>query len=202
MRLPVLLLSLAMTAAAAEIPQGTHVLLRLVNSIDTRTAREGDYVYMRTASPIVANGQILVPADSYVQGVVSKVTRSGKVRGRAELGVRIETLTLAGGETIQVTPHPVSVDAEGTGQRVNPSSEHEIQQGKDTGKDAATIATTGGAGAALGGLTDRSWTGAGIGAGAGAAVGTAIVLLTRGHEVVLRTGSTMDVVFERAVPIP
>ena len=94
------------------------------------------------------------------------------------------------------------MDAEGTGQRVNPSSEHEIQQGKDTGKDAATIATTGGAGAALGGLTDRSWTGAGIGAGAGAAVGTAIVLLTRGHEVVLRTGSTMDVVFERAVPIP
>ena len=90
MRLPVLLLSLAMTAAAAEIPQGTHVLLRLVNSIDTRTAREGDYVYMRTSSPIVANGQILVPADSYVQGVVSKVTRSGKVRGRAELGVRIE----------------------------------------------------------------------------------------------------------------
>ncbi|HTX39650.1 MAG TPA: hypothetical protein VME43_31755 [Bryobacteraceae bacterium] len=202
MHLPALLLSLALTAAAAEIPEGTHVLLRMVNSINTRTAREGDYVYLRTASPIVDNGQIVVPTESYVQGVVSKTVRSGKVKGRAELALRIETLTLASGQTIHVAPHPVSVDAEGTGQRVNPGDEHEIEQGKDTGKDAATVGTLGGAGAALGGLTDRSWTGAGIGAGAGAAVGTAIVLLTRGHEVVLHTGTTLDVVFARAIPIP
>jgi hypothetical protein len=202
MRLPVLLLSIALPAAAAEIPEGSHALLRLVNSISTRTAKEGDYVYMKTATPIVDGGQIVVPAESYVQGIVTKSTRSGKVKGRAALTIRIETLTMVSGQVIHVAPHPVSVDSEGTGQHVEPGKEHEIQQGPDTGKDAARIGELGGAGAAIGGITDRSWTGAGIGAGAGAAVGTAIVLLTRGHEVELRQGSTMDVVFERAIPIP
>ena len=201
MRLPVLLL-LAFAASAAEIPQNTHTLMRMVNSISTRTAREGDYVYLKTSTPIVAEGQVVVPAETYVQGVVSKTVRPGKVKGRAELAIRIETLTFASGQVIHIAPHPVSVDSEGTGQRVNPDKEHEIEQGKDTGRDAARIGELSGAGAAIGGIGDRSWSGAGIGAGAGAAVGTAVVLLTRGHEVELRPGSTMDVVFERAVPIP
>ena len=35
----------------------------------------------------------------------------------------------------------------------------------------------------------------------GAAVGLATVLLSRGKEVELRQGSTIDVVFDRAVPV-
>jgi len=189
-------------AAAAEIPQGTHTLLRLINSVSTRTAKEGDYVYMRTATPIVADGQVVVPAESYVQGVVTKSIRSGKVKGRAQLAIRIDTLTMASGQVIHIAPQPVSVDSEGTGQHVNAAKEHEIEQGNDKEKDAARVGEFGGAGAAIGGLTERSWSGAGIGAGIGAGVGTAIVLLTRGREVDLRPGSTMDVVFERAVPVP
>jgi hypothetical protein len=202
MRLPVLLLSIALPAAAAEIPQGAHALLRMVNSISTRTARDGDYVYLKTATPIAADGQIVVPAESYVQGVVTRSIRSGRVKGRAELTIRIETLTLASGQVIRIAPHPASVDSEGTGQHVDPDKEHEIQQGSDVGRDAARTGTLGGVGAALGGITDRSWTGAGIGAGAGAGVGTVIMLLTRGREVELRPGSTMDVIFDRAIPIP
>jgi hypothetical protein len=43
--------------------------------------------------------------------------------------------------------------------------------------------------------------GAGIGAGAGAAVGLATVLLTRGREVELRQGTSLDVVFDRPVAL-
>jgi type IV secretion system protein VirB10 len=173
----------------------------MVNSISTRTAREGDYVYLKTATPIVADGQIVVPAESYVQGVVAKTVRSGRVKGRAELAIRIETLTLASGQVVRIAPHPASVDSEGTGQQVE-NKEGEIQQGGDKGKDAARVATLGGTGAAIGGLATRTWTGAGIGAGAGGAVGLATVLLTRGREVELRPGSTMDVIFDRAIPVP
>ena len=56
MRLTILALLLAAATFAAEIPKGSHALLRMVNSVTTRTAREGDYVYLRTATPIVANG--------------------------------------------------------------------------------------------------------------------------------------------------
>jgi len=43
--------------------------------------------------------------------------------------------------------------------------------------------------------------GAGIGAGAGTVVGLAAALLTRGNEVELHQGSTLDVVFDRDVVI-
>jgi type IV secretion system protein VirB10 len=193
-------LFLAIALHAAEIPRGSHALLRMMNSISTRTAREGDYVYMRTATPIVSNGQIVVPADSYVQGVVTSSKRSGRVKGRAELAIRIENLTLPDGKVVKVAPHLASVDSEGTEQKV--TREGAVEQGGSKDADAARIASLGGAGAAIGGIADRSWKGAGIGAGIGGGVGTAVVLLTRGREVELKQGSTVDVIFPRAVPVP
>lgn len=185
--------------SAAEIPQGAHCLLRLVNSISTRTASEGDYVYMKTATPIVADGQIVVPEGSYVQGVVSQTKRSGRVQGRASLAIRIETLTLPSGKVVKINPHLRSVDSEGTEQKVD--KEGAVNQGGTKEADAARIATTAGTGTAIGAIVDRSVKGAGIGAGAGGAVGLATVLLGRGKEVELHQGSTVDVTFARAVPI-
>lgn len=193
-------LSLALGLSAAEIPQGTHVLLRMVNSVSTRTAKEGDRIYLRTASPILINGQMLVPVDSYVEGSVSRSMRSGRIKGRAELGVRIETILLPGGKNIRVSPKLASVDADGTGQKVE-GGENAVKQGGTREQDVVQTARLAGAGAAIGGIADRSWTGAGIGAGAGTAAGLATALLTRGKEVELRQGSTFDVVFDRAVTV-
>lgn len=193
-------LALASATLAQEIPQGAHVLLRMENSISTRTAQEGDYVYLRTASPVAVPGGIVLPVGSYVQGVVSASKRSGKVKGRAELAIRLETVTLSSGQSYKFAPHLSSVDAGDTGQKVV-GKENAIEQSPDTAKDAGRIAILAGSGAALGGLTDRGWKGAGIGAGAGAAVGLATVLLTRGHEVDLRQGTTLDVVFDRPVAL-
>jgi hypothetical protein len=200
MRLAILALTIPTLSIGAEIPQGSHALLRLVNSVSTRTAREGDYVYLRTATPIVVDGHILVPVDSYVQGVVSHSQRSGRVTGRAELGLRIDTLTLPSGKVIKVAPHLSSVDSEGTEQKVD-TREGAVQQGGSKGADLERVAGMSGKGAAIGGIADRSWSGAGIGGGAGGAVGLAAVLLTRGREVELRQGSTIDVIFERPVTV-
>ena len=199
MRAGLLILAIPLLLAAAEIPQGSHLALRLVTEVTTRTAKEGDYVYMQTASPIVSSGHIVVPVGSYVQGVVSHTRRSGRVSGRAELGIRIDNLTLPSGAVIQINPSLASVDSGGSDQKTG--DEHVVKQGGNKGQDAARVAELSGTGAAIGGLTDRSWKGAGIGAGAGAGVGLATVLLTRGREVDLRRGSTVDVVFERAVPV-
>ena len=200
MRLIVTPLLLALALPATEIPKGSHTLLRLVNSVSTRTAREGDYIYMTTATPIVADSAVVVPVGSYVTGVVTHAKRSGRVTGTAELSIRIETLTLTSGKVIKMTPTLASVDSEGTDQKVV-GKENEVKQGASKGIDAERIATTGGMGAAIGGLADRSWRGAGIGAGAGAGLGLATVLLTRGREVDLKQGTTIDVIFDRAVPV-
>ena len=187
-------------STAAEIPQGAHVLLRMENSINTRTAQEGDYVYLRTASPIAVDGRIAVPEGSYVQGVVVQSKRGGRVKGRAQLGIRLETLTLAGGKILKFSPHLASAEDEENGQRVT-AKENVIETGPNTAKDAERIAIMAGSGAALGGLTDRGWAGAGIGAGIGSGVGLATVLLTRGKDAQLRKGSTLDVVFDRPVAL-
>jgi len=191
-------LVLAAAATAAEIPRGAHVLLRMVNSINTRTAQEGDYVYLRTSTPISVDGNIVAPVDSYVQGVVAQSKRSGRVSGRAWLSIRLENLTLASGKVFKFSPHLSSVDSNDSGQKVD---ENAIKQGSTHGEDAKQIAILAGSGAAIGGFADRSWKGAGIGAGIGSGVGVATVLLTRGKEVDLRQGTTLDVVFDRPVAL-
>jgi type IV secretion system protein VirB10 len=187
-------------AIAAEIPQGTHVLLRMENSLNTRTAQEGDYVYLQAAVPIANAGAIAVPAGSYVQGVVTEAKRSGRVKGRAQLAIRLETLTLATGKVYRFAPHLSAVDSGDSGQKVV-GAENAVEQAPGKGQDAERIAILAGSGAGIGGIADRSWKGAGIGAGLGSAVGLATVLLTRGKEVELRQGSTLDVVFDRPVSL-
>jgi len=200
MRTAIAILCFSLVAGAAEIPAGTHVALQLVNTVDTRTAQVGDYVYLRTASPIAAGGQIIVPVGSSVQATVSRAHRSGRVSGRAELAIRIETLTLPDGKQIRINPHLGSVDSGGSAQKVD-AKEGDIKQGPGHDADAVRVATTAGTGAAIGGLAEQSWSGAGIGGAAGAGAGLALVLLTRGKEVELREGTTVDVVFDRAVPL-
>src|SRR6202046_5011183 len=167
--------------AAAEIPPGAHVLLRRENSVNTRTAQDGDYVYLRTAVPIAVAGEIAVPAGSYVQGVVTEAKHSGRVKGRAQLAIRLETLTLASGKVYKFAPHLSAVDSGETGQKVV-GGENTVEQAPGKGQDSERIAILAGSGASIGGIADRSWRGAGIGAGVGSAVGLDTGLLPRGHR--------------------
>ena len=200
MRYSVLLVCLGTAWAATDIPQGAHVGLRMVNSVSTRTAKEGDYVYMTTATPIAVGGRILVPVGSYVQGIVTHSVRSGRVKGRAELGIRIESMTLASGATVQIAPHLQSLDSAGSEQKVD-TKENDIKQGGTKERDAARVATLGATGAAVGGFTTDSWRGAGIGGGIGAGAGLVTVMITRGKEVELHQGSMIDVVFDKPVAV-
>ncbi len=199
MRLSALLL-VAVSAVAAEIPQGAHVMLRMENSISTRTAQDGDYVYLRTGTPISVAGNIILPVGSYVQGVVTNAKRSGRVKGRAELAIRLETITLPTGSVYKFSPKLASVDSGARDQKVV-GNENSVQEGSTHGQDAARIAILAGSGGALGAIVDRGARGAGIGAGAGAAIGLATVLLTRGREVELRQGTALDVTFDRPVAL-
>jgi type IV secretion system protein VirB10 len=175
-------------------------MLRMENSITTRTAKDGDYVYLRTGTPISVAGNIILPVGSYVQGVVTNAKRSGRVKGRAELAIRLETITLPTGSVYKFSPKLASVDS-GTGDQKVVGKENSVEEGSTHGQDAARIAILAGSGAALGAVVDRSVWGAGIGAGAGTAVGLATVLLTRGREVELRQGTSLDVVFDRPVAL-
>jgi hypothetical protein len=190
----------SLSFGAGEIPAGSHLLLRMLNSVNTKTAQDGDYVYLRTATPVVFDNKIIVPAGSYVQGVVSHAKQSGRIKGRAELGIRLDSLTLPEGKVYHIAPRLASVASGDTAQKVD-RRENEVTQGGTKEEDAGRIAILAGSGAGIGGLAGQSFKGAGIGAGIGTGVGLATVLLTRGKEVQLRPGATLDVVFDRPVTL-
>ncbi|MEP6961454.1 MAG: hypothetical protein ABI995_05225 [Acidobacteriota bacterium] len=199
-------LLLVPAAFAADIPNGAHVLLRIQNSINSRTAQVGDYVYMQTATPVSDGTGIVVPQGSHVQGVVAMVERAGKVKGRAQLAIRLEMLTMPSGKQYKFQPRVASLEGNENGQRII-DREGTVKQGSSVGHDVAQVAILAGSGAALGSMVSRVsggggvLKGAGIGAGAGTAVGLAQALFTRGRDVELRQGSSLDVVFDQPVEL-
>lgn len=183
-------------AAKIQVPAGTHIPLVLHNGISTRTARPGDPIYLETLFPIMVDGHVVIPAGSYMSGEITEAKRPGRVKGRAELMVRLNTLILPNAYMVNLNASPSGA---ATGGNETMDSEGKIKGDSDKLGDAATIAKTTAAGAGIGGLAARTPAGAGIGAGVGAAVGLAAVLLSRGPEAVLPRGSTLDAVLDRPI---
>jgi type IV secretion system protein VirB10 len=176
------------------VPAGTKIPLVLHNAVSTRNAHPGDPVYLETTFPIVQDGKILVPAGSYVQGEITETQRPGRVKGTGEMRIRLTTMILPNGYTVRFDAVPSNA---GTGGNETTGKEGEIKGDTNKAGDAGTVLKTTGAGAGIGGLASRTGKGAGIGAGAGAAAGLAAVLLSRGPELELPRGTTLDAVLDR-----
>ncbi len=179
--------------AKVVVPAGTRLPLVLHNGITSRNSKPGDPVYLETLFPIVQEGRVIIPAGSYVQGEVIEAKRPGRVKGRGELMVRLNTMILPNGYTVNFNAVPTNA---GTGGNESVEEEGKIKGDTDKASDAGTVIKTTSLGAGIGGIAGRG-KGAGIGAGAGAAAGLATVLLTRGPEVDLLRGTTLDVVLDR-----
>lgn len=180
------------------LPAGTKVLLVMKNSVSSRNARPGDGVYLQSTFPVVAEGRVLIPAGTFVQGIVDEVKRSGRVKGRAELLLHFTTLIYPNGYMVSMPGSLESSDSSDT-QRVK-DKEGTVQAEGGKGKDAAAIATATGTGALVGGLS-RGGKGALVGGAIGGAVGIATALLTRGEEVRLENGSSVEMVLTRPLDL-
>ena len=92
----------AATAAPAEltIPAGTKVPVALKHAVSSKGTHEGDGVYAETTFPVVANGRVLIPAGTFVQGRISHIQRGGRIKGRAEVLMHFTTLIYPSGYTV------------------------------------------------------------------------------------------------------
>ena len=174
------------------VPTGTRVGVVLESGISTATAKPGDSVYFRTSFPITINNKVIIPVGSYLRGEVTDTKRPGRVKGKGEFRIRLNTLVFPNGYTVDMNAEPHSAD----GGQVKTDQEGKMTGPGGTGKDVTTIATTTGTGAAIGAIADGA-KGAGIGAGIGGAAGLAAVLLSRGPDAQLVRGSSMDLMLER-----
>jgi hypothetical protein len=175
------------------VPSGTRLAVVLENGISTRSARAGDSLYFHTSFPVTANNRIVIPVGSYLRGSLLESKRPGRVKGKGEFRLRLESLIFPNGYTVDLLAAPRSAD---TGGKETTDSEGKVTSGGGKGKDAGTVATTTVTGAGIGAIGGGG-KGAGIGAGIGGLIGLGAVLLTRGPEAELPRGSTMDIVIER-----
>lgn len=188
----------AADATPLTIPSGTKVPLALKQSVSTKNAREGDAVYAVTTFPVVINDRIVIPAGTYVQGRISNVKRGGRVKGRAEVLMHFSTLIYPSGYTV-VLPGAVE-NVPGAEKTSMKGEEGTIRQDSQTGEKAKTVATAAGTGAVIGGLNNGVKGGL-IGAGIGGGIGTAIGMLSRGNDVRMDAGTTLEMVIQREVPL-
>ena len=184
-----------------QVKTGTHIPLSLINSVSTKHSSEGDRVYMETVFPILVDGAIVIPPGSYVAGTLTQVKRPGRVKGKGELFLRFDSLTLPNGVTRDFRARLSGVD--GRGSETLERKEGKVQGDSNVGGDMRTVGEAAAGGASLGAIVGAAsksvGMGLGVGAGAGAAAGLMGVLLTRGPDAVLAKGSTIEMVLDRPI---
>jgi type IV secretion system protein VirB10 len=154
-------------------------------------------VYFHTSFPITQNNRIVIPVGSYLRGELIESKRPGRVKGRGEFRMRLDTLIFPNGYTVDLNATPRSADSGG---KETMDSEGKVTGAGGKGKDVQTVAETTATGAGIGAIADGV-KGLGIGAGIGAAAGLGAILLTRGPEAELPRGSTLDIVLEHQLAL-
>ena len=161
------------------IAAGTKVPLSLINTISTKHSLEGDRVYLETSFPDLANGRVVVPVGSYVAGTITDIKKPGRARGRGELYIQFDSLTLPNGVTREFRARLGGVDGQASGELDR--AEGKVKSEGNKAGDARTIGETAGVGASVGGIArsvaGHTSMGLGIGAAAGAAAGLAFFVL-------------------------
>ena len=185
--------------AEYTIDAGTRVPLVLLSTVSTQHSQEGDRVYLRTAYPIASKGVVVIPPGSYVAGTLTFVKQPGRAKGRGELFIRFDSLTLPNGVTRDFRARVDQVD--GSTHASVDGPEGAIKADSNKGENAKTVGETTAAGASVGGIagavSGHAGLGLGVGAAAGAATGLARVLLSHGPDTVLAKGSSVEMVLDR-----
>ncbi|HEX4285777.1 MAG TPA: hypothetical protein VHZ28_11850 [Terracidiphilus sp.] len=183
------------------VPAGTKVLLQLRSGINTKSARAGDGVYLASVFPVVVGNRVMIPSGVYVQGVVDRVERAGRVKGRAQLDMHFTSMIFPNGSVVEI-PGMVNSLPGAKKQTVKDDGEGTIQQdgdkGRNAGKTAEIAIPTGGTVGSIGGLaSDHPLAGGLAGIGAGLATVGLVSLFTRGADVNIENGTQVEMLLQR-----
>ena len=169
-------------APAAVIPPRTLIRVRMGQTLDARHSRAGERFVAYLDDPVVSGGRIIIPKGTAFQGRVIEAKRSGRLRGRAYLGVELDSFRLYG----KVYAIRTAVD-------FRSSASHKK-------RNLAIIGGGAGTGAAVGAIAGGG-VGALVGAGAGAAAGTTGAFITGKKDVRLPVETPLVFTLRGAVTV-
>jgi len=192
--------------ANTTLPAGTRLALVLTHPVDTRTTHRGDDIYTETTAPVTLDKRVVMPAGTFVQGKVEKLTRHGT---RAEMVMRSVAIIFPDGYVTNIGGLMTIESEEGTAW-INPGTSTKagvvaaplvgLGLGTAIGAAAHTSQTTNFAGMTM---TTSTPKGIAIGSVVGLAAGgvVSLVLLLRSHHFYMATGSELDMVLPQTVTL-
>jgi hypothetical protein len=154
-----LIFCVTLAAAVEKFPNGTHVTVRVGNSLNSGTAHKGEMWEGTLTRDVVVHGKIVARAGTPAKGKVTYVKPSGRLSAPGEISIR---LTSINGHTVYSS-------------RISKKGE------SHTKSNTAKIGGGAAGGAVIGALAGGG-KGAAIGAGAGAAAGTGVAAATGKKE--------------------
>lgn len=155
------------------IPAGTQLSVRLNDPLDSERNKVGDSFHGSLSTPIVIDGETVIPQGADVVGRVANVQSAGRFAGSSLLTLELTSLTV-NGKTYNIQTNQWS------------------RQGKGQGKGTATKVGIGtAAGAILGGLIGGG-KGAAIGAASGAGAGTGVAAAKKGEQIKLSPEAVLN----------
>lgn len=168
---------------SVRVPAGTRLVVRMIDSVNSKKNHVGDTFSASLEQPLRVNGETVAPRGTRVYGKLEQVKSAGKIKGKSEL-----RLALTGIEINGATHSIVTGDY----------SVHGKSRGKNTAKKVGIGAAIGGAIGAIAG----GGKGAAIGAGVGAGAGTAAQVFTHGQQVNVPSETVLDFTIKQPVMLP
>lgn len=178
-----------------KLAAGTVIDVRLMNTLSTRTNKEGDPFSAKLVQSVMEKGVDVIPEGSIIEGRVTYAKQAGKITGKSEMRLVADSITTP--EDVKYMIVASLGDAQGMDGAKVKDKEGTIEGGGTSAKGGAVEAGIGtGAGAAVGGMM-AGGSGALYGAGIGLVAAGIHHLLKPGKDVTLPMGSEMTFVMSR-----
>lgn len=178
------------------LPPDTVISVQMNGTLSSRTARVGDKFTATVTVPVYVNGRTVIPAGSIVEGRVTQVTPAKRMNRSGTIGIDFDALVFPNGSAVNLVGSLTSEDPE-TRRRIDDESR---VSGKGNERAGVFIGGGGAIGAVLGGISGGG-KGAVLGGVAGAGAGVAGVLLSKGEEAQVPSGTPFGVQIKQALVV-
>lgn len=170
------------------LPSDTVISVQMNGTLTSRTARVGDKFNATVTVPVYVNGRTVIPAGSIIEGRVTQVTPAKRMNRSGTIGIDFDDLVFPNGARVGLVGSLTSDDPE-TRRRIDDESR---VSGEGNKRPSVFIGGGGAIGAVLGGITGGG-KGAILGGVMGAGAGVAGVLLSKGEEAQVPSGTPFGV---------
>src|ERR1051325_1705785 len=178
------------------VPEGTVISVRMDSTLSSKSAHIGDRFTATVDVPVSVNGATIIPSGATIEGHVTQVTPARRMARSGTIAVEFENLVLPDGTRVAIDGNLTSDDPE-IRRQIDEENRISGQKDRETG---VFVGSSGAVGAVLGGIAG-GLKGAAVGGAIGAGVAIGSILLTKGEEAKVPSGTPFGVQLRRALAI-